>query len=96
VTPGGTATVPFPNTNQNQYYYGDLTGLCWVQGYHKVFTAYGGQIHAFYTGGAITAENDPAVGSTPAAGTEIDNTNITIQGTVLDVAYMDALTNSAN
>ncbi len=96
VTPGGTTTVPYPNTNQNQYYYGDLTGLCWVQGYHKVFTAYGGQIHAFYTGGTITAENDPAVGTTPAAGSEINNTNITIQGTVLDVAYMDALTNSAN
>lgn len=96
VTPGGTATVPFPNTNQNQYYYGDLTGLCWVQNYHKVFTAYGGQIHVFYTGGAITDLSDPAHGSTPAAGTEIDNRNLTIQGTVLDVAYMDALTNAAN
>lgn len=96
VTPGGTTTVPYPNTNQNLYYYGDLTGICWVQNFHKVFTAYGGQIHAFYTGGAITAENDPAVGTTPAAGSELDNTNITIQGTVLDVAYMDALTNSAN
>jgi hypothetical protein len=97
VTPGSsTAVVPFPNTNQNPYYYGDLTGICWVQGYHKVFTAYGGQIHAFYTGGAITAENDPAIGTTPAAGSEMSNSNITIQGTVLDVAYMDALTNSAN
>ena len=35
--------------------------------------------------------DDPAVGTTPAAGSEINNTNITIQGTVLDVAYMDAL-----
>jgi hypothetical protein len=96
VTPGGSATVPFPNTNQNLYYYGDLTGLCWVQEFHKVFTAYGGQIHAFYTGGAITNPDDPATGTTPALGTEIDNTNLTIQGTVLDVAYMDALTNSAN
>ena len=96
VTPGGTATVPFPNTNQNQYYYGDLTGLCWVQNYHKVFTAYGGQVHAFYTGGAITNGSDPAHGTTPAAGTELDNTNFTIQGTALDVAYMDALTNAAN
>jgi hypothetical protein len=96
VTPGGTTTVPYPNTNQNQYYYGDLTGICWVQNFHKVFTAYGGQIHAFYTGGAITDPNDPATGTTPPAGSEIDNSNITIQGTVLDVAYMDALTNSAN
>ncbi len=72
--------VPYPNTNQNYFYYGSLTGLCWVQNYHKVYTAYGGQIHAFNT----------------ADGSEIDNTNITIQGTVLDVAYMDALTNEAN
>jgi hypothetical protein len=72
--------VPYPNTNQNQYYYGSLTGICWVQGYNKVYTAYGGQIHAFNT----------------ADGSERDNTNITVQGTVLDVAYMDALTNSAN
>lgn len=96
VTPGGTTTVPYPNTNQDPYYYGDLTGLCWVQQYHKVFTAYGGQIHAFYTGGAITDSNDPAVGTTPAAGSELNNSNITIQGTVLDVAYMDALTNASN
>ena len=96
VTPGGTTTVPYPNTNQNLYYYGDLTGLCWVQGFHKVFTAYGGQIHVFYTGGAITDGSDPAVGTTPAAGSELNNTNLTIQGTVLDVAYMDALTNAAN
>ena len=71
-------------------------GICWVQTFHKVFTAYGGQIHAFYTGGAITTLGDPAVGTTPAAGSELDNSNITIQGTVLDVAYMDALTNAAN
>jgi hypothetical protein len=88
--------VPYPNTNQNLYYYGDLTGLCWVQNYYKVFTAYGGQIHAFYTGGTITDTNDPAYGTTPPAGSEVNNSNITIQGTVLDVAYMDALTNSAN
>ena len=96
VTPNGPTTVPFPNTNGNLYYYGDLTGICWVQNYNKVFTAYGGQIHAFYTGGPITETYDPAHGTTPAAGTEIDNTNITVQGTVLDVAYLDALTNQAN
>jgi hypothetical protein len=88
--------VPYPNTNQNQFYYGDLTGLCWVQGLHKVYTAYGGQVHAFYTGGAITAQDDPAVGTTPAAGSEINNANITVQGTALDVAYMDAVTDAAN
>jgi hypothetical protein len=72
--------VPFPNANENQYYYGDLTGLCWIQNQHKMYTAYGGQIHAFNT----------------ADGSEIDNSRITIQGTALDVAYMDAITNAAN
>jgi hypothetical protein len=80
VTPGGSTTVPYPNANQNPYYYGDLTGLCWVQNQHKVYTAYGGQIHAFNT----------------ATSTEINNQFITVQGTALDVAYMDALTNAAN
>ena len=96
LTPGGSTTVPFPNTNGNLYYYGDLTGLCWVQNFNKVYTAYGGQVHAFYTGGAITNTYDPANGTTPAAGSEINNVNFTVQGNVLDVAYMDALTNSAD
>lgn len=81
VNQGATAvTVPHPNGNADAYYYGSLTGICWVQNYHKVYTAYGGQIHAFNT----------------ADGSEIDNKNITIQGTALSVAYIDALTNAAN
>ena len=81
VTQGSaTQVVPFPNTNQNQYYYGDLTGLCWVQGFNKVYTAYGGQVHAFNT----------------VDGSEIDNKNITVQGTALDVAYLDAVTDADN
>jgi hypothetical protein len=73
-------TVDYPNTNLDQYYYGDLNGICWVQNYNKVYTGYGGQIHAFNT----------------PDGSEINNQYITVQGTVLDVAYMDALTNAAN
>ena len=81
VTQGSpTAVVQFPNTNQNQYYYGDLTGLCWVQGFNKVYTAYGGQVHVFST----------------VDGSEIDNKNVTVQGTALDVAYMDAITDADN
>jgi hypothetical protein len=82
VSQGGAsaATVPYPNTNLDPYYYGSLTGICWVQNYNKVYTAYGGQVHAFHT----------------VDGSEIDNTNITVQGTALSVAYMDALTNAAN
>ncbi len=74
------ASVPYPNGDNNLLYLGSLTGLCWVQNYHKVYTAYGGQIHAFNT----------------ADGSEINNFFITVQGTALDVAYMDALTNAAN
>ena len=80
VTPGGATTVPYPNANQDQYYYGDLTGLCWIQGFNKIYTAYGGQVHAFNT----------------ADGSEINNYYITVQGTALDVAYLDAVADTDN
>jgi hypothetical protein len=85
VVQSNVASVPavpvgYLNTDQNQFYYDNLTGLCWVQLYHKIYTAYGGQIHAFNT----------------SDGSERDNEYITVQGTALDVAYMDALTNDAN
>lgn len=80
VTPGTAATVPYPNENQDQYYYGSLTGLAWVENLNKVYTAYGGQVHAFNT----------------ADGSEINNTNITVQGTANDVAYIDASTNQSD
>jgi hypothetical protein len=78
----GTAavTLPYPNQNDNQYYYGSLTGICWVQSYNKVYTAYGGQVHIFST----------------VNGSEIDNQYVQVQGTALDVAYMDAATDDAN
>ena len=95
VTP---VVVPYVNTNQNQYYYGSATGLCWVQNYYKVFTAYGGQIHAFYTGAnpspIVETQSEDQNGGTP--GLEIDNINMTVQGTVFDVAYMDAETDTAD
>jgi hypothetical protein len=80
VTPGGTTVVPYPNQNNDQYYYGSLTGICWVQNYNKVYTAYGGQVHIFNT----------------ADGTERDNEFVAVAGSALDVAYMDALTDDAN
>ena len=81
VTPGSaTAVVPYPNQNNNQYYYGNLTGICWVQNFNKVYTAYGGQVHIFKT----------------SDGSEIDNEFVAVTGTALDVAYMDALTDDAN
>jgi hypothetical protein len=96
--PSQAVGVPYPNTDQNQYYYGSLTGICWVQNFYKVYTAYGGQIHAFYTGLSPNpiqeTQQEDANGGPP--GSEINNYNITVQGTVLDVAYMDAETNSAD
>ena len=80
VTPGGSAVVPYPNQNNDQYYYGSLTGICWVQNFNKVYTAYGGQVHIFRT----------------TDGLEIDNQYVAVAGTALDVAYMDALTDDAN
>ena len=78
---GTTAvTVPYPNQNNDQYYYGSLTGICWVQNYNKVYTAYGGQVHIFST----------------VDGSEIDNEYVTVQGTALDVAYMDAQSDDAD
>ena len=90
--------VPNPNTNQNQYYYGSVNGLCWVQNYYKVFSGYGGQIHAFYTGlnpsPIVETQQEDANGGPP--GSEINNINMTVQGTVYDVAYMDAETDAAD
>jgi len=80
-----TAVVPYPNQNNDQYYYGSLTGLCWVQNFNKVYTAYGGQVHVFST-----------VLSSSGNATEIDNEFVTVQGTALDVAYMDALSDGAD
>ena len=90
--------VPFPNTNQNQYYYGSLTGLCWVQSFFKVYTAYGGQVHAFYTGLSPTpmVETQLEDENGGAPGSEINNINFTVQGTVFDVAYMDADNDTAD
>ncbi len=73
-------TVPHPNQNNNQFYYGSLTGLCWVENFNKIYTAYGGQVHIFST----------------VDGSEKDNQYVTVQGTALDVAYMDASSDDAN
>ena len=73
-------TVPYPNQNNNLVYYGSATGICWVQGLHKIYSAYGGQVHAFKTSDL----------------SEIDNQYITVPGTALDVAYMDATNDTAD
>jgi hypothetical protein len=65
-------------------YNGDATGIAAVTGLHKIYTAEGGQVYIYATGGTRTA------------GTAIDNQNVTVTGTAYDVAYMDALTDSNN
>jgi len=79
-TTAPTIGVIYPNENLNMLYYGTIYGEAWVQNYHKIYTSYGGQIHVFQT----------------EDGFEINNYNVTIQGTVLDVAYIDAESNTAD
>jgi hypothetical protein len=61
-------------------YKGDGTGIAAVTGLSKVYTAEGGQVYIYNT----------------TTGAAIDNTNVTQQGDVVDVAYMDAPDDSDN
>ena len=61
-------------------YKGDGTSIAALTGLHKVYTAEGGQVYIYGTTG----------------GAALDNTNVTVQGTVVDVAYMDAPDDSDN
>jgi hypothetical protein len=61
-------------------YIGDLTGIADVEGLHKVYVGEGGQVHIYRT-------TDFA---------ELDNTNVTVTGTVSDVAYMDGSSDGNN
>ncbi len=59
---------------------GDLTGIANVEGLHKVYVGEGGQVHIYRT-------TDFA---------ELDNTGVTVSGTVSDVAYMDGSSDGNN
>jgi hypothetical protein len=61
-------------------YKGDGTGIAALTGLHKMYTAEGGQVYIYAT----------------TDGSALDNTNVTVQGTVVDVAYMDAPDDSDN
>jgi hypothetical protein len=74
-------------------WYGDLTGLCAILQWHKMYTAYGGQIHIYATTSNVGITTS-TVGYT--AGSELYNGNATVQGTAFDVAYMDAITNASD
>jgi hypothetical protein len=61
-------------------YKGDGTGIAGVESLHKVYTTEGGQIYIYNT----------------TKMTELDNSNVTIAGTAIDCAYMDAGTDNDN
>jgi hypothetical protein len=61
-------------------YHGDGTGIAGVEGLHKVYTTEGGQIYIYNT----------------TTMTALDNSNVTIAGTAIDCAYMDAGTDDDN
>jgi hypothetical protein len=82
-------TVPYGcltmfNTSTNtallDAYKGDATGIAAVTGLAKVYTAEGGQVYIYNT----------------SNGSERDNSNVTVSGTVSDVAYMDAASDDDN
>ncbi len=85
---GGTAAygcMTMFNTATNtvttiESYKGDGTGIAAVTGLHKVYTAEGGQVYIYNT----------------TTGAALDNSNVTVQGIVVDVAYMDAPDDSDN
>jgi hypothetical protein len=72
------------NTSNNSVfidaYKGSATGIAAVTGLNKVYTAEGGQVYIYST----------------TNGSELDNTNVTVQGTATDVAYMDAASDGDN
>lgn len=68
------------NTSTLDAYKGDATGIAAVTGLNKVYTAEGGQVYIYNT----------------ADGSERDNANVAVTGTVADVAYMDAGSDADN
>jgi hypothetical protein len=82
-------TIPYGcltsfNTSTNaatlDAYKGDATGVAAVLGLDKVYTAEGGQVYIYNT----------------ADMSERDNSNVTVSGTAVDVAYMDSTTDDDN
>lgn len=65
-------------------YLGDGTGIASVTGLGKVYTTEGGQIYIYST----------TPGSTGLV--QLDNSNVTISGTAIDCAYMDAGSDANN
>lgn len=68
------------NTATLSSYKGDGTGIAAVTGLHKVYTTEGGQVYIYNTANMAA----------------LDNSNVTLAGTAIDAAYMDAGTDANN
>lgn len=73
------------NTAILDSYNGDATGIAPVEGLGKVYTAEGGQIYIYST-----------TPSSAGSLVQLDNSNVTVTGTAVDVAYMDATSDDSN
>lgn len=81
-TPFGCITM-FNTSNNSvlvESFKGDGTGIAAVTGLNKVYTTEGGQVYIYNT----------------SDGTARDNTNVTVNGTAYDVAYMDGASDGNN
>lgn len=83
--PGGFGCLTMYNTAAQKVtmiesYIGDLTGIAAVTTLHKIYVAQGGQVYIYNT----------------TDGTQRNNEYVTVTGTAIDVAYMDALTDTDN
>lgn len=68
------------NTATIDSYKGNATGIAPVTNFHKVYAAEGGQVYIYSTTNM----------------SQLDNSNVTVPGTVTDVAYMDGETDANN
>lgn len=84
--PFGCVTMFDTATNKTYIdsYLGDGTGIAAVTGLGKVYTTEGGQVYIYST----------TPGSTGLV--QLDNSNVTIAGTAIDCAYMDAGSDANN
>jgi hypothetical protein len=79
----GCLTMYNTSTNtvtMQEPYIGNASGIAAVLGLHKVYTAEGGQVYIYST----------------INGASMDNQYVTVTGTAMDVAYMDAVTDADN
>jgi hypothetical protein len=68
------------NTATIDSYKGDATGIAPVTNFHKAYAAEGGQVYIYST----------------TSMSQLDNSNVTVAGTVTDVAYIDGETDANN